>query len=633
MRLIKTILSINTAVFILVACGTGAPVTIPTAIATNTLQPTAAEAPTTTPTPSPKDVPVFRTSFEDITDPAILGITADNGTAKITTDNVNYPGGGNQALVVSGILPGAIESRLLANFFFMKLIGKKSLNLSDKTIGFSAFVPEDSPYFENPIVILNNGDTEVNFLVRPVWQEDLEGKQGVWRYYQANLSKIYQDGSWGWTNGTDAEARYAIQHCETLSIGGTRKTAGPAAEAKFYMDDLNWIGSDIYHMPVDDNVDSLRKYAANQHFKIGFYAGEYPIFELRDPWYAYMVVQEGSVSALVDPETKAMQNEDYSNFNWDPTVDANRIRQYQFGESNHLTMLGYSFGDMENEAPQWVRDLPFPESTKALLLHHIEVDLRNTQGENPIWLLFNEFVNDPPNKIYGLRNRQDPTQEYGPWGAWEYSPWAADPTDASLIKAAIIKAREVDPGATLLLNDFYVEQIGVKKSEFLYKFVSDLKQEGIPIDGVGWQMHNTIEPDGKVRCSGYCEIGVLNRPTYDMDTFLKNVDLNVKRYAGRGMKVAFTEIEFSIKMDDIDFNTPAGRDEYERRLQMQAKYYAGLLTIAMENENVILFHMWGVTDRYPGLEYDQGYGNPYIFDRNYYPKPAYTAMLDLLKNH
>ena len=118
-----------------------------------------------------------------------------------------------------------------------------------------------------------------------------------------------------------------------------------------------------------------------------------------------------------------------------------------------------------------------------------------------------------------------------------------------------------------------------------------------------------------------------------MDTYLKNVDLNIKRYASIGMKVAFTEVESQIKFDDIDFTTPAGRAEYEKRLQWQAKYYAGLLKIAMENKNVIIFNIWEITDKFqsPNADYP-GYGNGFIFDKNYNPKPVYYAVLALLRS-
>jgi endo-1,4-beta-xylanase len=122
-----------------------------------------------------------------------------------------------------------------------------------------------------------------------------------------------------------------------------------------------------------------------------------------------------------------------------------------------------------------------------------------------------------------------------------------------------------------------------------------------------------------------------NNTFMDMDTFLKNVNLNVKRYASAGLKVAFTEVEGQIKIDDIDLTTPAGRAEYDKRLQWQAKYYAGLLKIALENDNVVMFHSWGITDRYQNVSPWPGFGNGFIFDKHYNPKPAYFAMLDELK--
>jgi endo-1,4-beta-xylanase len=290
---------------------------------------------------------------------------------------------------------------------------------------------------------------------------------------------------------------------------------------------------------------------------------------------------------------------------------------------------------MYSTAPQWIRDLAFPDATRALMLYHIEKDLSYTRGQNPIWLLFNEFILSPEYGA-GLKNRSTSSvgidgYDYG--NEWNYySPWAENSNDSSLIEAAFIKAREVDPGATLLLNDYQDEQIDLARSEYFFQFASGLKAEGIPIDGVGFQMHNYIDPDGTL---------TWKKPFtwpwewehVDLNTYLNNVDLNVRRYARVGLKVAFTEVDGFIKIDDLDLTSAEGRAEYDRRLEWQAKYYAGLLKIAMENENVILYHTWGVTDRYEGNsdtslpEYSDGY----IFDRNYNPKPAYYAMLELLQ--
>ena len=630
----KTILALTVAVLILGSCGSGAPANNPTALnaaSTSTMPATSTAnpilAPTLTPIQAPKDVPVYRTSFEDVGDLAAKGITS-NGNITISTENVNYAGlaSGSKDLEVYGTLPGAQWSYLSADFSMKKLIGVESLDLSNKTIEFSFLIPKGSP-MQNIGLVAMKGDKVV--LLSAV------AGQG-WSDFNVDVQKVLENKSWFYTNATDDEARDVLKHCDTLSIQGTRTTEGNSADTKFYVDDLNWIGIDKFNIPVDDSVDSLRKYAANKHFKFGLYTNYGLLFGPGDnsgwngdSWYAYMAAQEGTVNVVWPFSSKT--NEDFSNFDFNRPEDATLTRQYQYGEGNHMTLQGYGEGSIYYTAPEWIRDLAFPDATKAFLLYHIEKDVRYAKGMNPIWLLFNETIDTPEFGGSGLRNRLNPIGGR----EWDYSPWAANTTDSSLIEAAFIKAGEVDPGATLMINDFENEQIGIKRSDFEYQFVSGLKDKGIPINGVGFEMHNYIDPDGKLQyLSSTVGAGSWFWVTTDMDTYLKNVDLNVKRYASIGMMVAFTEVEGQIKFDDIDFNTPAGRAEYANRLQWQAKYYAGLMKIALENDNVILFNIWGITDQYqsPNAAYP-GYGNGFIYDKNYNPKPAYYAMLELLKNN
>ncbi len=617
MATVKTILSI-VVIFVLASCGSGTPTAAPTDLPTNTAQPTA----TAPGTPAPQDVPIYKNSFEGISDLATSGITSSNANVKITTENVDFASG-NKALEVSGTLPGAQWSNIFADFSMKKFIGEDTLDLSDKTIGYSFFIPKDSPIEGGICIWTMKGDKVVALGCGA-------GTQGEWADAQMDVAEIYKNGSWAYTNLSDEEAREVIKHCETISFVGGRKTEGTSVEAKFAMDNLNWIRSDRFNLPVDDSIDSLRKYAANKHFEFGLFTSDSLIFGPEndpwnwkgDPWYAYIAAQEGAVNTVENSWPKA--NEDYSNFDYDPLEDARILLEYQFGEAYHMPILGYGLGVWYSTAPQWVKELDFPTATKALLLYHTEKDLRHTKGKNPVWLLTNEFILDLDGA--GFKNRQ------GKLESGQYSPWAANTTDSSLYKAAFIKAREVDPGATLMLNDWGDEDRGYIKSEFFYQFASGLKAEGIPIDGVGFQMHNYIDPNGKlVVFREWLPYDFSNTQRIDLDTYLNNVDLNVKRYASVGLKVAFTEVEGQIKFDDIDFTTPAGRTEYEKRLQYQADYFAGLLRIALENDNVIMFHMWGGTDKWQNVQPWPGYGNGFIFDKNYNPKPAYDAMLELLK--
>ena len=653
MSLVKTIPAIIVTILILTSCGTATPAATPTAASTNTLPAMATanptQAPTFTPTPAPQDIPKYWNTFEDVTDPAANGITSDNDyeIIKITTENVDYEGG-KQALEISGTLPGAKGSSLSVGFSLKQLTGEDTLDFSNKMIGFSLFIPKDSP-LGYPSITLSKGDKYVTIeipkpvSINPYLDPDhLSPSLGIWVDYLANVKFSYENpGARIQTNGSDADVRYVIQHCEKFWIGSSRSAAGATSAATFYMDDLNWITSDLSTLPVDDSIDSLRKYAADKHFQFGFLASNDTIFGndtsdyvwQGDPWYAYTAVQEGAVNIMTHyfhPD----ENEDYSNFDYGRPEDAKIIEQYQFGKPYHMATMGYGIGAMYAKGdqyywstPQWIQDLAFPDATKALLLYHIEKDVRYTQGTNAIWLLFNEQVFSSLSGLGGpgLRNRQ--------LTGTEYSPWAANRNDSSLIQAAFLKAREVDPTATLMLNDANNEDMGYDFSDYYYNFAVDLRDQGIPIDGVGFELHNWIDPDGKIIVFRKpLPWSMANTQRIDMDTWLANVDANVKRYGSQGLKVAFTEVEGQIRVDDVDLNTAAGRVEYDKRLQWQAKYFAGLLKIAIDNDNVIMFHIWGITDRYHGNQmWGPSYDNGFIFDKHYNPKPAYYAMLDLLQ--
>jgi GH35 family endo-1,4-beta-xylanase len=622
-----TLSTIFIITLILAACQPATPVP---ATATPTPVPPTTAPPTLTATPEPQDVPVYRNSFEGISDLAASGITSGTASVTTNTENFNYPGPGT-ALEVKGILAGEAYSGLDVDFSIASLTGETSLDLSNKTLGISFLVPPGSP-IDGVDIIIHRDDKIVI----------LGAASGTgWIDYQLDVKAVYENKSWVFTNAPDDEALDMIKHCTKITLTGARSTAGTQAETAFYLDDLNWIGIDINHIPVDNTIDSLRKYATDQHFKLGLVSNRDRVFGTEyvkpDPWNAYEVVQEGNLIARGG--TWPEDNEDRSNFDYIPnTWDDVLINIINFSNSNSLNTMGYTLIDWYpiNQAGWW-DNLSYPDGARDLLLFHVEKDLRATQGQHPIWLMFNELVQGYngaiPNAMYnwtiGLKNRENT----GPVESdCCYSPWSADIHDSALIQEAINKAHEVDPDATLMFNDIYNEAMGWPLAEFYYQFTADLKAQGVPINGVGFEMHNSITPDGRMM------FWILSPEPYeyvymDLDDYLQKVDANVKRYAKAGMKVGFTEVDGNIKIDDIDFNTAEGRAEYESRMQWQAKYYAGLLKIAIENDNVVVFNMWEWTEKYPAENsLYPGYSNSGILDKNYHPKPAYEAMLELLKN-
>ena len=82
---------------------------------------------------------------------------------------------------------------------------------------------------------------------------------------------------------------------------------------------------------------------------------------------------------------------------------------------------------------------------------------------------------------------------------------------------------------------------------------------------------------------------------------------------------------------------PEVKDELDRRAQKQAEMYAGFMKLTAENPNVLSFTIWAVADKPGTSAFDSSYyhftdTDSFLFDKNYNPKPAYDAVLKVLKS-
>ena len=118
---------------------------------------------------------------------------------------------------------------------------------------------------------------------------------------------------------------------------------------------------------------------------------------------------------------------------------------------------------------------PTPEN-KAILLQRLENHIRTVVGhfgdDVYAWDVVNEVI--------------DPSQSDG----FRRSPWF-NITGTEYIDRAFRVAREVAPNARLYINDFSTTD--EPKRSFLRNLVRDLLSRGVPIDGIGHQMHSNIE--------------------------------------------------------------------------------------------------------------------------------------------
>lgn len=171
-------------------------------------------------------------------------------------------------------------------------------------------------------------------------------------------------------------------------------------------------------------------------------------------------------------------------------------------------------------------------------------------------------------------------------GTMRNSVWFEAMGEAHIDKA-FRRTRNAGATGELIYNDYDVAMPG-PKSDALVALVTRLVNDGVPIDGVGFQMH--------LDASFSDFSGVAN-------TF--------SRIRALGLDVYITEFDVSIR---------DGQNEAQ-----QAAVYAGILQTCLNEPNCKALQIWGFTDRY---SWRRQY-NPVVMDREYQPKPAYRALQEV----
>ena len=165
------------------------------------------------------------------------------------------------------------------------------------------------------------------------------------------------------------------------------------------------------------------------------------------------------------------------------------------------------------------------------------------------------------------------------------------------IEHALIKAHEVDPDAKLYLNEYTNEEMGHPKADAMYNFVKDLKDRGVPINGVGMQLHL----DTTIPCSEDA------------------IRANLERYNELGLEISFSE---------VDIRIPTG-EKKEENLPKQQEMYVMLYKLAKEMPNVKSVITWGISDKHSWVPATfAGKGDALLYDTKLQPKPVYTAVLN-----
>jgi endo-1,4-beta-xylanase len=226
-------------------------------------------------------------------------------------------------------------------------------------------------------------------------------------------------------------------------------------------------------------------------------------------------------------------------------------------------------------------------ANKALLLARLEAHIRGVVGhygaDIGVWDVVNEVIDE--GQADGMRR----------------SPWYLI-TGLDYIRTAFRVAHEVAPTAKLFIND-YNTNVPAKRDK-LYALVAQLRSEGVPVDGVGHQMHVNIDWPS-----------------------VAETEAMLQKFIPLGVDQQITEMDVSIYTSNSEsFPTPPAD-----RLLKQANRYRDLFALYRKYAaNISSVTLWGLADDDTWLDTFPVTRNdaPLLFDDNLQAKPAYWGVVD-----
>jgi endo-1,4-beta-xylanase len=261
----------------------------------------------------------------------------------------------------------------------------------------------------------------------------------------------------------------------------------------------------------------------------------------------------------------------------------------RFAQAHDMKVRGHCLV-WDHDNPQWLVQAHFtPAQLSQLLQNHITRIMKHYEGQVFAWDVVNEALNEK--------------------GEAKDSLWYNQPgigfagKGAAYIEQAFRWAHEADPHALLFYNEAEGEGMN-RKSDAIYAMAKDFRERGVPIDGVGLQMH-------------------ISRPDFDSNALADNIE----RLTKLGLQVHITELDVSLPIDHDGH-------AQENDLRRQAEVYRGVVHACLQSPGCTAIQTWGFTDKYSwiGSHSHGSRGAALPFDRAYQPKQAYLAILDELNS-
>ncbi|GIJ47131.1 hypothetical protein Val02_40170 [Virgisporangium aliadipatigenens] len=409
-------------------------------------------------------------------------------------------------------------------------------------------------------------DTQLSLSLERQWQ-------GTANYEQITGNATVSAGGWTLLTGS-----YTLANdVDFLSV---YVEAVSSADASFHLDDFTV--SYVPELPIQTDIPALKTFLAGD-FEIGAAVGRAQLLgnhaQLLNRHFDSITAGNAMKWDATEPTE--------GTYTW---TDADAIVNY--ARTNGMRLRGHTLV-WHNQTPAWVFQNasggPLTDSAadKAILLTRLENHIRAVAGRYAAdvdhWDVANEVIDE--NQPDGLRR----------------SDWY---TIAGLdyLRTAFRVAREVAPNAKLFIND-YNTNVTTKRDK-LYALVAQLRAEGVPIDGVGHQMHVNIDWPS-----------------------VSETEAMLHKFIPLGVDQQITEMDVSVYTNGSE-SLPAIPQE---RLIKQADRYRDLFALYRRyRDDISSVTLWGLADddtwlsTFPIARLEA----PLLFDTRLQAKPAYWGIVD-----
>lgn len=277
-----------------------------------------------------------------------------------------------------------------------------------------------------------------------------------------------------------------------------------------------------------------------------------------------------------------------------------------FGEENNMFIIGHCLV-WHSQTPDWLFiDAEGNDVSREVLIQRMKDHIFAVVGR------YKDRVNGWDVVNEALEND----------GSYRQSKWFKI-IGEDFIELAFQFAHEADPKAELYYNDYSLNNPA--KRDGAVRLIEKLKQKDIKIDGIGMQAHYRFDFSAEpfeTSITSFSETGV--------KVMITELDISVLPWGSRNASANIADKEvYRKKYDPYTEGLP------DSIASKQAEIYSDLFKILIKHNEVISrVTFWGTND---GDSWKNNFpvkgrtDYPLLFDRNYVPKPAYHAVIELLK--